>query len=69
MYISWNFNNRVPVIISFFKCQNISNFKKGVYVNYLYYVKGGSYTFNKDFYIPAVKAAAALLNYKFKGTL
>ena len=64
-----NFNNRVPIIVSFFKCQSISNFKKGVYTNCLYYIKGGNYIFNKDSYIPAIKAAAALLNYKFKGTL
>jgi hypothetical protein len=39
-----------------------------MYINYLYYVEGGSYTFNRDSYVPTVKAAATLLNYKFKGT-
>jgi len=66
--ISRNFNNGVPVIVPFFKCWSIPGFKKGVCVNYLYYIKGGSYTFNKDSYIFAIKAAATLLNYKFKGT-
>ena len=54
-------------MVSFFKCQSIPGFKKGMCVNCLYYVKGGSYTFNRDSYISAVKAAAILLNYKFKG--
>jgi hypothetical protein len=67
--MSRNFNNGVPVIVPFFKYQNIPGFKKGAYINYLYYIKGGSYTFNKDSYISAVKAAATLLNYKFKGAL
>ena len=54
-------------MVSFFKCRSIPGFKKGVYANCLYYVKGSSYTFNRDSYIPAIKAAAILLNYKFKG--
>jgi hypothetical protein len=54
-------------MVPFFKCRSIPGFKKGMYANYLYYIKGGSYTFNRDSYIPAIKAAAALLNYEFKG--
>jgi hypothetical protein len=65
----WNFNNRVTVIVPFFKYQSIPSFKKGIYTNYLYYIKGSSYTFNKNPYILAVKATTTLLNYKFKGTL
>jgi len=65
--MSRNFNNGVPVIIPFFKCRSIPGFKKGAYINCLYYIKGGNCTFNKDSYISAVKAAAAPLNYKFKG--
>ena len=63
----WNFNNGVPVMVSFFKCRSISGFKKGVCANCLYYIEGGNCTFNKDFYIFAIKATAILLNYKFKG--
>jgi hypothetical protein len=65
--MSRNFNNRVSVIVPFFKYQNISSFKKGAYTNYFYYVKGGSYTFNIDSYIPTIKSISTLLNYKFKG--
>jgi hypothetical protein len=66
--MSWNFNNRVPIIVPFFKYRSIPSFKKGTCTNYLYYIKGSSYTFNRDSYVPAVKAAAAPLNYEFKGT-
>jgi len=54
-------------MVPFFKCRSISGFKKGACTNCLYYIKGSNYTFNKDSYIPAVKAAIILLNYKFKG--
>ena len=54
-------------MVPFFKCRSIPGFKKDVYINCLYYIKGSNYTFNKDSYISAVKAAAILLNYKFKG--
>ena len=67
--MSRNFNNRVSVIVSFFKCRSIPGFKKGACANCFYYIKGGSYTFNRDFYISAIKAVIILLNYKFKGVL
>jgi hypothetical protein len=63
--MSRNFNNRVSIIVPFFKCRFISGFKKNAYTNCLYYIEGGYYTFNKDFYIFAIKAAISLFFSKF----
>jgi len=65
--MSRNFKNGVPVMVPFFECRSIPGFKKGACANCLYHVEGGSCTFNRDSYIPAVEAAAAPLNYEFEG--
>ena len=63
--MSRNFNNRVFIIVSFFKYYSISSFKKNAYTNYFYYIKGGNYIFNEDFYISTIKAATTLFTSKF----
>jgi hypothetical protein len=58
--------NRVPIIVPFFEYRLINNFKASIYINYIYYIKGGQYNFNYMSHFDYIRQDHAFIQAKFK---